>query len=291
LSRFVFHFQIYPEEDKKPTLVHNFIAELEKRGKLVRNYTQNIDTLEDKAGISKVYRCHGGFGTASCLTCGRRVPGHHIKQQIMSSQLPYCEVCRKEGSHDPMEEISYGIMKPDVVFFHEPLPEDFGEVLTGDLPNTDLVIVIGSSLQVAPVSGFLQLFPGVPRIMLNLNRVDHAASSISATLLGDCQLICYHLAQRLGWELADGPPGKEALPSQLKEPRFNPIAREIVFESTIMAPALSKGGSTPTKEVAIPRIAVEISDCLDCVDVRFNILMCRGLFDCGRFDSMKSVGT
>ena len=50
-----------------PSLCHRFIAHLDKQGKLLRNYTQNIDTLEQVAGIKNIVQCHGKltFGESS----------------------------------------------------------------------------------------------------------------------------------------------------------------------------------------------------------------------------------
>ena len=72
LPFYQFAREIYPGRFK-PSLTHYFIKELERRGKLLRNYTQNIDCLEDLAGIKRKVECHGSFQTASCLTCGKQV--------------------------------------------------------------------------------------------------------------------------------------------------------------------------------------------------------------------------
>lgn len=57
--------ELYPDTSdtggkKRAGVVHNWIRSLEKEGKLLRNYTQNIDTLEKVAGIEKVLYAHGG---------------------------------------------------------------------------------------------------------------------------------------------------------------------------------------------------------------------------------------
>jgi NAD+-dependent protein deacetylase sirtuin 1 len=53
--------KLLPDETVRPSPCHNFIANLESRGKLLRNYTQNVDGLERKAGISRVVECHGSM--------------------------------------------------------------------------------------------------------------------------------------------------------------------------------------------------------------------------------------
>lgn len=58
-----------------------------------QNYTQNIDTLETQAGITKVLQCHGSFATASCINCHIKVPGTDIEADIMAQRVPLCKVC------------------------------------------------------------------------------------------------------------------------------------------------------------------------------------------------------
>jgi len=58
-----------------------------------KNYTQNIDTLENRAGVEKVLQCHGSFATASCLQCRQKVPGKEIEADILSQKVPLCRVC------------------------------------------------------------------------------------------------------------------------------------------------------------------------------------------------------
>ena len=53
--------KLVPDDNLKPSPCHNFIASLEAQGKLLRNYTQNVDGLERKAGISRVVECHGSM--------------------------------------------------------------------------------------------------------------------------------------------------------------------------------------------------------------------------------------
>lgn len=67
-----------------PSPTHMFIRQLEIEGRLLRNYTQNIDTLEQSAGIENVIYCHGSFASAQCVKCGLTVPGESIHDQIMA---------------------------------------------------------------------------------------------------------------------------------------------------------------------------------------------------------------
>ncbi len=58
-----------------------------------QNYTQNIDTLETRAGVQRVLQCHGSFATASCINCHMKVPGNAIESDIMQQKIPLCAVC------------------------------------------------------------------------------------------------------------------------------------------------------------------------------------------------------
>merc|ERR1719414_1859463 len=89
---FKFAKEIYPGQFS-PSPCHKFISCLERSGKLLRNYTQNIDTLEQVAGISKVVQCHGSFATASCTKCKSKLSAEHVRSDIMNQRIPVCPLC------------------------------------------------------------------------------------------------------------------------------------------------------------------------------------------------------
>lgn len=68
----------------KPSVSHMFIKLLEDEKKLLRNYTQNIDTLERIAGITRHVECHGSFGSATCLQCDKKYSCDDIRESIYS---------------------------------------------------------------------------------------------------------------------------------------------------------------------------------------------------------------
>ncbi len=155
----------------------------------MRNFTQNIDTLEEVAGIQKVVYCHGSFATATCIGCKIKYSIEQLKQSMENSLIPYCDVCEE------------GVIKPDIVFFGEPLPSDFDMHLEKDVEEADCVIVIGSSMKVQPVSMIPDLIsPSVPQILINRERLDH---NFDIELLGDADVILGELARRLGWDILD----------------------------------------------------------------------------------------
>ncbi|CAK7212025.1 NAD-dependent histone deacetylase sir2 [Sporothrix bragantina] len=290
---------ILPSTDRY-TPTHAFIAMLQQRGKLLTNYSQNIDNLEAKAGIkpSKLVQCHGSFATASCVTCGYKVEGESIYPTIKAGQIPRCPQCTGKSSRggattaasaaqnarkqrkalireangvgrsasgggsvsrsssfdnayappgtrgrgrprgrppgkvgrprgrprrqrssdsdddDDNSEFSLsrgGVMKPDITFFGEPLPDEFSRRLTEhDRDRADLVVVIGTSLKVAPVSEVVPfMLPHVPQIYISRTPVSHINFDID--LLGDCDVVVSELCRRAGWDLQHEmiPPNQE----------------------------------------------------------------------------------
>ncbi|KAL2021252.1 hypothetical protein VTK56DRAFT_7331 [Thermocarpiscus australiensis] len=217
---------------------HAFIALLQQKGKLLTNYSQNIDNLEAKAGIKpdKLVQCHGSFATASCVKCGYKVPGETIFPEIRAGEIPRCRKCaqgsrttnnsrkrkvqkdgtekkarRRPGDYDSNSDSEFdhvapvngacGVMKPDITFFGEPLPDEFAKRLTEhDRDLVDLVIVIGTSLKVAPVSEVVPFLPPrIPQIYISRTPVSHVNFDID--LLGDCDVVVAELCRRAGWQL------------------------------------------------------------------------------------------
>lgn len=227
---------IIPEGDRY-TPTHGFIRMLQQKGKLLTNYTQNIDNVEYIAGIlpEKLIQCHGSFATATCMECKHNVPGEAIFPDIRAGRIPRCDVCitrlraqnqkggngmKRKRSHngqdkkrrrfnsnsDSDEDEDYdipqvGVMKPDITFFGEALPDKFSERLTTHDKNlVDLVIVIGTSLKVAPVSEVVPyLSANIPQIFISRDPVSHVNFDID--LLGDCDIVVAELCRRAGWDL------------------------------------------------------------------------------------------
>lgn len=126
----------------QPNAAHLAIAELEKMGKLSSVITQNIDNLHQKAGNDPdfVYELHGNMEWMICLECGKRYPVDSLIEEIKSEDyVPDCENCG-------------GILKPDVIFFGEALPQKTLMDATREAQECDLFIVIGSSLVVYPAA-------------------------------------------------------------------------------------------------------------------------------------------
>ncbi|KAK5652755.1 hypothetical protein OQA88_9608 [Cercophora sp. LCS_1] len=217
------------------TPTHAFIALLQQKGKLLTNYSQNIDNLEAKAGITpdKLIQCHGSFATATCVKCGHKVVGDTLFPEIRAGKIPRCRKCsqgsrgtnnsrkrkmnkdgtekkprRRPGDYDSNSDSEFdtpsnnsGVMKPDITFFGEQLPDEFSKRLTEhDRDLVDLVIVIGTSLKVAPVSEVVPFLPpNIPQIYISRTPVTHVNFDID--LLGDCDVVVAELCRRAGWDL------------------------------------------------------------------------------------------
>jgi NAD-dependent deacetylase len=129
-------------EDANPNPAHLAIVELEKMGKLSSLVTQNIDNLHQKAGSNpaKIYELHGNMQMLICLDCSKRYPIAIVKERYAASEdVPACEHCG-------------GILKPDVIFFGEALPQKVLAQASQEASECDLMIVIGSSLVVYPAA-------------------------------------------------------------------------------------------------------------------------------------------
>ena len=240
---------------------HAFIRLLQDKDKVLTNYTQNIDNLEEYAGISpeKLIQCHGSFATAACLDCGFKVPGETIYEDIKACRIPQCQMCiarlqrekelvlqkgkssalskrkrhskgsrasskRPKKSRRPEWEDSSsasesnepskgdastaaGVMKPAITFFGEALPSLFHDrLIEHDRTQVDLVIVIGTSLKVAPVSEIPGFLPkDVPQIYISRESCKHIDFDVE--LLGECDVIVQELCRRAGWGSLDAAKG------------------------------------------------------------------------------------
>jgi len=125
----------------EPNPAHEALAELERRGLLEAVVTQNIDMLHVKAGSERVVEVHGSIRSASCQTCG---------STFTIEQL--------EGLFDPDDGVAIcegclGYVKPDVVLFGEMLPADALAEAEALASRAELLLCIGSSLEVYPVAG------------------------------------------------------------------------------------------------------------------------------------------
>ncbi|PFH51230.1 hypothetical protein AMATHDRAFT_59518 [Amanita thiersii Skay4041] len=173
----------------RPTLTHSFIRLLNERGLLYTCFTQNIDTLERRAGVpeEKIVEAHGSFATHHCIDCNAPYDDDKMMKAVETNIVPKCEKCR-------------GLVKPDIVFFGQSLPPRFFESF-GDVRQADLLIIIGTSLTVYPFAALVDLpKSGCPRVLINLERTGSIGSQRDdLVLLGKCDDIVEELCKELGW--------------------------------------------------------------------------------------------
>ncbi|KAF7853883.1 hypothetical protein EAF04_010550 [Stromatinia cepivora] len=182
--------ELYPGQFY-PTISHAFVALIEKKGLLRMLFTQNIDCLERRAGVSseKVIEAHGSFATQRCIDCKTEYPDDMMKKAIEDGDPATCLVPQCGG-----------LVKPDIVFFGEQLPEAFHSHKM--IPATaDLIIVMGTSLSVQPFATLPSLPPDrVPRLLFNMISVGDFGSRLDdVVVLGDCDTGVRKLADALGW--------------------------------------------------------------------------------------------
>ncbi|KAK5212819.1 NAD-dependent histone deacetylase sir2 [Exophiala xenobiotica] len=161
---------------------HAFLALLHAKGKLLTNYTQNIDGLETAAD-KKVGKQRGRGG----------------KRKRKRDEL--------EDSDSDLEEsrrpFPKGLLKPDMTFFGEHISYSYAPRLEVDKAKVDLLVIVGTSLKVAPVNDMLLAVPPtVPQIWISKDRCQREGVKVDIELLGECDLIIGEISRRAGWTAA-----------------------------------------------------------------------------------------
>lgn len=181
----------------RPTITHYFQKLLVEKKMVRKIYTQNIDNLELMAGISndKIIHAHGSFRTGHCLECRSEYTMKWMKENLEKENVLYCE----------KEECSGALVKPDIVFFGECLPNEFMN-FREDFSECDCLIVMGTSLNVAPFSRLpLAVKIDCPKLLINRDLVGEWQHYISnpdenyryVAELNECDSACLKLAKLL----------------------------------------------------------------------------------------------
>ena len=134
-------------DEKAPNAAHEVLAELEARGAVQAVVTQNIDRLHQKAGSERVVEVHGSIATSSCTTCSTSYALENVGELFDSDGVATCACCM-------------GKVKPDVVLFGELLPEAAMTEAQELCARADLLLCVGSSLEVYPVAALPELTLG-----------------------------------------------------------------------------------------------------------------------------------
>lgn len=161
------YFLTYPEESwqkikeifydymgthAQPNRAHRFLADLEKKGILKGVITQNIDNLHQEAGSKNVVEFHGTAKTLVCMQC---YEAYDFTVIDLSTLPPVCPKCQ-------------GVLKPDFVFFKEPIPEKAYEASIELTQNADLYLIIGTTGEIMPASQIPYLAKQAKVIEINI---------------------------------------------------------------------------------------------------------------------------
>ena len=157
---------------KRPNPAHEALAELERRGLLKGVVTQNIDRLHAAAGSRCVVEVHGSIATSSCTTCGCTYQLEDVEALFDEDGIATCSCMGK--------------VKPDVVLFGEYLPEAAMAEAQELCSRAELLLCVGSSLEVYPVAGLPELtLSGGGRVAIVTQSVTPYDSRSAARLDGD----------------------------------------------------------------------------------------------------------
>ncbi len=122
--------------DAEPNIAHTVLAKMEKRSFLESVTTQNIDHLHQKAGSKTVYELHGTYKQLICTKCQSE---YDMSFANLDYLPPTCFVCK-------------GILKPNIVFFNEPIPKFAKEHAFEEAKKADVFIIIGTNAEVLPAA-------------------------------------------------------------------------------------------------------------------------------------------
>lgn len=124
--------------DVKPNIAHYVLAKMEKRSFLESIITQNIDHLHQEAGNRYVYELHGTYKQLVCTECSSE---YDISFADLNFLPPTCYICK-------------GILKPDIVFFNEPIPFFAKKRAFEEVAKADVLLIIGTNAEVLPAADF-----------------------------------------------------------------------------------------------------------------------------------------
>ena len=161
----------------RPNRGHKALTKLQKIGKLRGVLTQNIDRLHHKAHTKNIVEFHGNAYEAKCMSCGQIYEITTMVNQVIKGQsTPSCEKCS-------------GLLKPNTIFFGEPLESETLQAADEMISKCNLLLILGSSLVVYPVAFYPQkiLSKGAKLAIINIQEtdMDSAAEVVIHEKIGD----------------------------------------------------------------------------------------------------------
>ena len=170
-----------------PNPAHKALAKLEESGFLQSIITQNIDALHQKSGSNRVIEVHGTYQTLSCPACFQQIEANADLLNTIreSSQIPRCPLCET-------------ILKPDIILYEEQLPVEKWNLAKTEIQACDLLLVLGSSLTVTPVSDlpYTALSTGAKIIIINRG-CTHLDNQAEVVLDGDLAELLPVIAEKV----------------------------------------------------------------------------------------------
>jgi len=174
----------HPAWTATPNGGHRAIVELERRGALHALVTQNVDGLHQKAGSAPelVIEVHGTVHWTMCWTCGDRQPMTSVLERVRAGENdPDCLECRRRGEH--------GILKSDTISFGQNLVPDVIDRAIRAAEECDLLLAVGSTLQVYPVAGMVPVARRAGAAVMIINAeptgMDHLADIVLRGQIGE----------------------------------------------------------------------------------------------------------
>lgn len=140
---FNFYRSIFDLRNAEPNPAHKFMAMMEHKNKLTGIVSQNVDMLYEKAGATKVHKVHGTIGSSHCAVCGRK---YNIDTIFDNKDVLPCCTCDYPGNY----------LIPDIVLYGGNLPEEAVDGAYKSIANADCLIICGTSLNVYPISNFVE---------------------------------------------------------------------------------------------------------------------------------------
>lgn len=146
------HEFVHP--DARPNDAHIVLAQLEEMGKLSAVITQNCDSLHQKAGSKHVIELHGSTASYSCECCQKKYSHQDVVEAVKKNRTAVC-TCG-------------GFVRPDIVFYGEPLPEGVFERAAHYVAQAEVFLVAGTSLNVYPAASLMHAYRGNKCVLINL---------------------------------------------------------------------------------------------------------------------------
>jgi NAD-dependent deacetylase len=172
--------------DAQPNAAHRALAQLERAGILHTIITQNIDGLHQRAGSSHVAEVHGHVREATCMNCYQIVSSEKYWPEFVNDgSVPHCPRCG-------------GILKPNITLFGEALPAQAVLAAVQAVRRCDVMLVAGSSLEVAPAANLpeLALARHAKLIIVNLGST-HLDASADVLIRDDVAVTLPYIVARL----------------------------------------------------------------------------------------------